>query len=93
MENNPSVVKMLKSIHLQPCHVQLLQLCLTLWDPMDCSPPGSLSAEIFRQEYWSELPFPPPEDLPNSGIETVSPVLQEGSLPLSHQHPELPRRH
>ena len=21
-------------------HAQLLQLCLTLWDPMDCSPPG-----------------------------------------------------
>ena len=66
------------------------QLCLTLWDPMDGSPPGSLSTEFFRQEYWSELPFPPPEDLPGSGIETVSPpspALQEGSLPLSHLAP------
>ena len=25
-----------------------------------------------RQEYWSELPYPPPEDLPDPGIETVS---------------------
>ena len=25
-----------------------------------------------RQEYWSELPFPPPGDLPDPGIETVS---------------------
>ena len=25
-----------------------------------------------RQEYWSEVPFPPPEDLPNSGIEPAS---------------------
>ena len=27
-----------------------------------------------RQEYWSGLPFPPPGDLPNPGIEPVSPV-------------------
>ena len=27
-----------------------------------------------RQEYWSELSFPPLGDLPNPGIETVSPV-------------------
>ena len=25
-----------------------------------------------RQEYWSGLPFPPPEDLPNPGIEPLS---------------------
>ena len=28
-----------------------------------------------RQEYWSGLPFPPPEDLPNPGIIPVSPSL------------------
>ena len=28
---------------------------------------------IFRQEYWSELPFPYPGDLPDPGIEPVSP--------------------
>ena len=28
--------------------------------------------EFSRQEYWSELPFPPPGDLPNPGIEPVS---------------------
>ena len=27
-----------------------------------------------RQEYWSELPFCPPGDLPNPGIEPVSPA-------------------
>ena len=27
------------------------------------------------QEYWSELPFPIPGDLPDSGIELVAPVL------------------
>ena len=29
---------------------------------------------FFRQEYWSGLPFPPPGDLPDPGIEPGSPV-------------------
>ena len=31
-----------------------------------------LSMGFFRQEHWSGLPCPPPEDLPNLGIEPVS---------------------
>ena len=34
-----------------------------------------------RQEYWSGLPFPSPEDLPNPGIKPRSPALQADSLP------------
>ena len=34
-----------------------------------------LSMEFPRQEYWSRLPFPPPEDLPDPGIEPTSPAL------------------
>ena len=34
-----------------------------------------------RQEYWCGLTCPPPGDLPNLGIEPMSPVLQAGSLP------------
>ena len=37
-----------------------------------------------RQEYWSGLLCPPPEDLPDPGIEPtspVSPVLQADFLP------------
>ena len=34
-----------------------------------------------RREYWSGLPYPPPGDLPNPGIEPRSPVLQLDSLP------------
>ena len=30
-----------KILFLFCCSAQLLQLCPTLWDPMDCSPPGS----------------------------------------------------
>ena len=31
-----------------------------------------LSMEFSRQEYWGELPFPTPGDLPNPGIEPAS---------------------
>ena len=40
-----------------------------------------------RQEYWSQLPYLPPGDLPDPGMEPRSPVLQADSLP-----PELPRK-
>ena len=32
-----------------------------------------------KQEYWSGLPFPFPEDLPDPGIKAGSPVLQAAS--------------
>ena len=38
-----------------------------------------------RQEYWSGLPFRPPEDLPNLGIEPWFPALQTDSLPFELQ--------
>ena len=50
-------------------HVKSLQLCLTLCDPINCSPPGSSVHGILQQEYWSGLPFPSPGDLPHLGIE------------------------
>ena len=37
-----------------------------------------------KQEYWSGLPFPSPGDLPDPGIEPISPAWQADSLPLSH---------
>ena len=40
-----------------------------------------LSVEFFRQEYCSGLPFPPPRDLPDPGIEPKSPASQADSLP------------
>ena len=36
---------------------------------------ASLSVGFPRQEYWSGLPFPPPGNLPDPGIEPVSPAL------------------
>ena len=57
------------------------QLCLTLCDPMDCSPPGSSVHGIHRQESWSGLPCPPPGDFPKPVVEPRSPALQADSLP------------
>ena len=48
---------------------------------MDCTHQAPLSMELFRQEYWSGLPFPSPENLPDPGIEPESPALQADSLP------------
>ena len=52
---------------------------------MDCSLQAPLYVGFPRQEYWNGLPFPPPEDLSNPGIETMSTAWQVDSLPLSHQ--------
>ena len=49
-----------------------LQSCLTLCDPMDCSPPGFSVHGILWPVYWSGLPWPPPGDLPDPGFEPVS---------------------
>ena len=53
---------------------------------MDCiTRQAPLSMGFFKQEYWSGLPFPPPGDLPDPGIELnslTSPALAGGFLPL-----------
>ena len=56
----------------------MLQSCPTLRDPWTVACQAPLSMGFSRQEYWSGLPCPPPEDLPASGIEPASltsPVL------------------
>ena len=47
-----------------------------LWDPTDCSPPGSSSMGFSRQEYWSRLPCSPPGNLPDLGIEPGLPYCR-----------------
>ena len=43
--------------------------------------PGLLqSTEFFRQGYWSGLPFPPPGDIPDPGIEPRCPAFQADAL-------------
>ena len=48
-------------------HAKSLQLCLTL-----------LYMGFFRQEYWSGWLFPSACDLPDPGIEPMSPALVAG---------------
>ena len=51
---------------------QSLQSCLTLCDPMDCSPPGSSVHEILQARTLEWIAMLPPEALPNQGIEPAS---------------------
>ena len=58
---------------------------LTACEPMDCSPPASLSVGIPRQEHWRGLPCPPLGDLPGHGPNLRLLCLlhwQAGSSPL-----------
>ena len=63
-------------------HFSRVQLFATPWTAARQVP---LSMGFSRQEYLSRLPCRPPGDLPDPGIEPVSPALQVDSLPLSHQ--------
>ena len=55
-----------------------VQLFVTPWTVAHQASP---SIEVSRHEYWSGLPFPSPEDLPDPGIEPSCPVLQADALP------------
>ena len=50
-------------------HVRLFG---TPWTVAYLAPP---SMGLSRQEYWSGLPLPSPEDLPDPGIKSRSPTL------------------
>ena len=68
-------------MHLHAYSLSRIRLFTTPWPVAHQAP---LSMGFFRQEYWSGLPFPPPGDHPNPGIEPTSPVspaLQADSLP------------
>ena len=54
-----------------------VHLFATLWT-RTCQ--AHLSMKFSRQEYWTGLPFFPPGDLPDPGIELASPALAVGFL-------------
>ena len=59
-------------------HFSHVWLFATRWTVAHQAP---LFMGIFRQEYWNGLPFPPPGNLPNPGIEPtslMSPALEGG---------------
>ena len=70
--NNDSSSKLALIRHPRCASAKSLQLCLTLCDPMDCSPPGSSVHGILQARILGGLPSPLPWGLPNSGIKTAS---------------------
>ena len=62
-----------------------VQLFVTPWTVSRQAP---LSVGFSNQEYWSGLPFPSSEHLPNPQIKPRSPAFQAGSIPR-----ELPGKH
>ena len=61
--------------------VLVTQLCSTLCNPMDCSPPGfpAHGDSSGKKEYWGGLPCFP-GDLPDPGVKPRSHTLQADSL-------------
>ena len=53
------------------CVCSVVSDSVTLWTVAHQAP---LSVEFSRQEYWSQLPFPTPGDLPDPEIEPKSPA-------------------
>ena len=62
------------------CMYQLLSCVRLFVTPWTVARQAPLSMGFSRQEYWSGLPYPSPEDLPNARTEPWSPALQEDSL-------------
>ena len=72
LSDNTNLQEGLFSINTYVCvlsHFSHVQLFATLWTVAHQAP---LSMGFSRQEYWSGLPYPPPGDLPNPGIEAAS---------------------
>ena len=53
-------------------HAKSLQLCLTLCDPMDCSPPSSSVLGMSQVRVLEWVAIPSPGDLPKPGIQLAS---------------------
>ena len=64
------------------CCAVVTQVCLTLCNPMDCSPPGSpVHGDSPGQNTGVSCHALSPGDLPSPGIEPRPPALQADSLP------------
>ena len=61
-------------LHIYHSHCLQAQACPALCDSMDYVHHAPLSMGFVKQEYQSGLPHPPPRDLPDSGIELMSPI-------------------
>ena len=64
-------------VHQYKFRLCCAQLCPTLCNPMDYSLPGSSVHGILKARISEQVPFPPPGDLPDPGIESVSLAFPE----------------
>ena len=70
----------------QRCCCSVAKSCLTPYDPVDCTAcQGSSVHWISQARILEWVAIPSSGDLPDSGMEPVSPAWQADSLPLSHQ--------
>ena len=88
-----SHVQLFNNIYcILPCMIAnsclVAKSCPTLCDPMDVAHQIPPSMGFPRQEYWSRLPFPPPGDILDPGIEPMSPALVGRSFTI--EPPEKP---
>ena len=86
----PNSTRLQERIEINLVLVQCLLSCFScvrlFVTPWTLAHQAPLSMEFSRQEYWSESPFPSPGDLPDLGIEPmspVSPVLASGFFTIS----------
>ena len=68
-KGNVCIFMYFASVCVQACTCSVMSNSATPWTAAHQAP---LSLGFSRQEYWSGLPFPSPEDLPNPGIEPTS---------------------
>ena len=59
---------------------KLSQPCLTRYDPMGCSPPGSSVHGSLQARILEWVAFPSPGDLPDPGIKPRYPAMQADAL-------------
>ena len=74
------------TVHMKKCCLQNLKMSKTCCEvtqscPTLCLHQAPLSMGFSRQGYWSGLPFPSPENLPDPGIKPRSPTLYTNALP------------
>ena len=87
LNNNNTQIKITMRYQLMCVCVKSLRSCLTLCDPMDCSPPGSSVYRILQARILEWVAMPSSGDVLDPRIEPTSPLapaLQAYSLPLKH---------
>ena len=76
-----SIVALQCCVSIRAVLCLVVQSCLTLCNPMDCSPPDSSVHGILQARILEWVAMPSSRDLPKPGIKHRSPTLQADYLP------------